>query len=196
MSDGPYRSLPMRKAWRDVSERAHKDSFSATERADAMRVALHDDFKRDIGKDFLNAVGGILVGQPQRSLLADQAGFELEAIRNRFPSNTLRDAVIEHTQVALQQGLEGEAALEEGVNRAAIDNAYGNNRSVEEWYYRESTSVKEDEKAISVRANLDATLQDPRVKGFGRDIVGLIRGEKVDTKLQKSSGVDAGPVIA
>ena len=196
MSDGPYRSLPMRKAWRDVAERAHKDAFTLEERADGMCVALHDDFRRDVGKDALNAIGAVLLDSEQGNLLASQAGAELEAIRSDFRSSGFLDSVIEHTQVALHQGETGEAALTEGLNRAAIDQARANNRSVEEHYHRDTPTAKGAEKAVSVRQNLDATLHTERVRGFGTEVVQLMRGETVSTKLQKDSDLDAGPVIA
>ena len=196
MSDGPYKSLPMRKAWRDVAERAHKAAFTLEERADAMCVALHGDFMRDVGKDALKAIGAILLDSEQGNLLANQAGAELEAIRNNYRSTGFLDSVIEHTQVTLHQGETGETALTEGLNRAVIDHAHANNRAVEEHYYRDTPTAKGAEKAVSVRKNLDATLQTERVRVFGAEVVQLMRGETVPTKLQKDSNLDAGPVIA
>lgn len=196
MSDGPYKSLPMRKAWRDVAERAHKDAFSLEERADGMCAALHDDFKRDVGKATLKAIANVLVETEQGNLFADQAGAELEAIRNSQRSTGFCDSIIEHTQVAIHQGLTGEAALVEGLNRAGIDQAQANNRAVEEHYHRDTPTAKGAEKAANVRANLDATLQTDRVRAFGLEIIQLTRGESVSTKLEKNSDLDAGPVVA
>lgn len=196
MSDGPYKSLPMRKAWRDVAERAQKEAFSLEERTDGMCAALHDDFKRDVGKAALKAISSILVETEQGSLFADQAGAELEAIRNSQRSTGFRDSIIEHTQVALHQGFTGEAALIEGLNRAGIDQARANNRAVEEHYHRDTPTSKGAEMAANVRANLDATLQTDRVRAFGVEVIQLLRGESVSTKLEKDSDLDAGPVIA
>lgn len=196
MSDGPYKSLPMRKAWRDVAERAHKGAFTLEERADGMCVALHDDLKRDVGRDALKAISSILLDFEQGNLLASQAGAELESIRGSFRSTGFLDSIIEHTQVALYQGATGEAALTKGLDCAAIDQAHANNRSVEEHYYRDTPTAKGAEKAVSVRQNLDETLQTERVRSFGSEVVQLMRGETVSTKLQKDIDLDAGPVIA
>lgn len=196
MSDGPYKSLPMRKAWRDVAERAQKEAFSLEERTDGMCAALHDDFKRDVGKAALKAISSILVETEQGSLFADQAGAELEAIRNSQRSTGFRDSIVEHTQVAIHQGFTGEAALIEGLNRAGIDQARANNRAIEEHYHRDTPTAKGAEMAANVRANLDATLQTDRVRAFGVEVIQLLRGESVSTKLEKDSDLDAGPVIA
>ena len=195
MSDGPYRSLPMRKGWRDVSECAHKDVYTAEERADRMCAALHLDFQRDVGRDFLNSVGNILINQAQQNLLASQATFELEAIRERYNSTGLRDAVVEHIQVALHQGHVAEAALAEGVDRAMLDHAHSCIRSVEEHYIRDALNKNERQKTISVRDNLHQTLTSQRVQGFGGEIVDLIQGKAVVVKTQKAVGLDVGPVV-
>lgn len=196
MSDGPYKSLPMRKAWRDVAERAHKDAFSLEERADGMCVALHDDRKRDVGDAVLKAIANVVVETEQGNLFADQTGAELEAIRNSQRSTGFLDSIIEHIQVAMHQGLTGEPALIEGLNRAGIDQARANIRAVEEHYHRDTPTAKGAEKATNVRANLDATLQTDRVRAFGAEVIQLMRGESVSTKLEKDSDLDAGPVIA
>ena len=195
MSDGPYKTLPMRKAWKDVAERAHKGAYTDEETAEAMRIALHNDFQRDVGKEFFEAIGKLLIEQQQQNLLAAEAGFEIEAIRERFPSTSLGDAVIEHTQVALQRGLSGEAALEEGVNRAARDHAQACIRSVEEHYKRDAKSIREQAKTESVRDNLTKTLTSDAVADFGAEVVSVIRGEPVSTKLEKAVDLDAGPVL-
>lgn len=45
MSDGPHRSLPMRKHWKDLAERADKAAYSATDVAEALPVALQKEFR-------------------------------------------------------------------------------------------------------------------------------------------------------
>ena len=52
MSDGPYKSLPMKRPWKDVCERAYKESYSEQERAESMFVAFHSDFRREVGPEF------------------------------------------------------------------------------------------------------------------------------------------------
>jgi len=192
MSDGPYKSLPMKRAWKDVSERAHKPSYTSDEREQSMCVAFHKDFKREVGKEFLNAVGHVLVEQQQQNLLSDQADFEVNAIKEKFSQSPLRDAVAEHTQVALYQGFKGEEALVEGVNRATQEHGHAHVRQVEEHYKRDASNYSEARKAVSVRNNLLDTLSSFRVRNFGKEIVSLIRGEVVPTKLFKASGLDDG----
>ena len=48
MSDGPHRSLPMRKPWKDLAMRGDKAAYSASEVAEAATNALASDFKMEV----------------------------------------------------------------------------------------------------------------------------------------------------
>lgn len=48
MSDGPHRSLPMRKPWRELAMRGDKAAYSASEVAEAATNALASDFKMEV----------------------------------------------------------------------------------------------------------------------------------------------------
>ena len=195
MSDGPYRSLPMRKAWKDVSEFAHKDSYSPGERAESMCVALRNDVLRDAGRDYINALGSVLVDQQQSNLLAGQAQVEIDNICARFSQSPLRDNISGHIQAALYSGLQGEAALVSGLNNAIHDHALGCIRQVEEHYKRDAQTDRERQKTVSVRANLMQTLSDSAIENLGAEFLGLTRGEKIQTQLLKAKSIDDGPVI-
>lgn len=195
MSDGPYKSLPMSKPWKDVAMRAHKGSFTKEEREQSMCVALRNDVMRDVGKDYINAIGNILVDQKQGNLLSDQTANEIDSITNRFSQSPLRDNISANIQAALHAGKSGEDALAEGVNLAVQDYARGRNRQVEEHYKRDARTHSEREKAVSVRDVMAQTLASPAVANLGREIVGYIRGEAFQTRLVKASGLDDGPRV-
>lgn len=196
MSDGPYKSLPMSKSWKDVAERAHKASFSNEEREESMCVALRKDVLRDAGKEYLNAIGNILVDQEQGSLLADQAGVEIENINDRFSQSPLRDAISANIQAALYSGKTGEDALADGVSQTIQEYGRGRNRQVEEHYKRDARTSTELQKTESVRESLSRTLASKAVADLGRDIVAYVRGGAIQTQLLKASGLDDGPRFA
>lgn len=195
MSDGPYKSLPMKQSWRDVCERAHKEAFTEQERAQSMCVALHKDFLREVGKDYLMAIGNVLVDQQQGNLLSDHTNFEIDAIRYKFTQSPLRDALSEHIHAALYDGFSGERAIVEAVQRTTIDHGHSHIRQIEEHYKRDARDHNEQQKVISVRENLTRTLETDQVGKFGQDIVRLIRGEAVVSRLVKASGLDDGPEL-
>jgi hypothetical protein len=193
MSDGPYKSLPMSKSWRDFAERAHKPSFSEEEREQSMCVALRKDVLRNIGKDYINAIGNILVEQKQGNLLADQSAVEIDSITNEFSQSPLRDTMSANIQAALHSGKSGEDALIEGVNLTLQDYGRGCNRQVEEHYKRDARTHSEREKTVSVRNIMARTLSSSAVANLGQEIVGFVRGAALQTRLVKSSGIEDGP---
>lgn len=195
MSDGPYKSLPMNNSWKDVAERAHKASFSEEEREQSMCVALRKDVLRDVGTNYINAIGEILIDQEQGNLLADQVAVEFENITNRFSQSPLRDHVSANIQAALYLGKSGEDALVQGINLAVQDHGQGRNRQVEEHYKRDARTFSEHQKTNSVRESLARTLGSPSIANLGLEIAGLVRGQSMQTRLLKASGLDDGPRI-
>lgn len=193
MSDGPYKSLPMSKSWKDVAERAHKASFSDEEREQSMCVALRKDVLRNVGQDYINAIGNILVDQQQGNLLADQAATEIDNITSQYSQSPLRDTMSANIQAALHSGKSGENALVEGVNLTLQDYGRGCARQVEEHYKRDARTHSEREKTVSVREIMARTLSSPAVGNLGQEIVGFVRGDALQTRLVKSSGIEDGP---
>jgi len=191
MSDGPYQSLPLRKPWREAAEFAHKEAFSSDERSDAICAAMHNDLKEDVGLDRLKAIGSILLQDEQGSLFADQADSELDAIRDQYAPSSLMDAIIEHAQYCIRSGLSGDQALEAAINRASLDNAHANARSIEEHYLRDGAGMKGSE----VRSNLNEALSSSRAQNIGREVIALMKGENVETKVRKATGIDEGLTI-
>lgn len=193
MSDGPYKSLPMSKSWKDVAEHAHKASFSDEEREQSMCVALRKDVLRNVGQDYINAIGNILVDQQQGNLLADQAATEIDNISSQYSQSPLRDTMSANIQAALYSGNSGEDALVEGVNLTLQDYGRGRARQVEEHYKRDARTQSEREKTVSVREIMARTLSSPAVGNLGKEIVGFVRGNALQTQLVKSSGIEDGP---
>lgn len=195
MSDGPYKSLPMSKSWKDVAERAHKASFSDEEREQSMCVALRKDVLRNVGKDYINAIGHILIEQQQGNLLSNQAATEIDNITNQFSQAPLRDTMSANIQAALHSGKSGEDALVDGINLTVQDYGRGCNRQVEEHYKRDARTHSEREKTVSVRDIMARTLSSAAIGNLGQEIVGFVRGDALQTRLVKSSGIEDGPRI-
>ena len=195
MSDGPYKSLPMRKAWKDVAEYAHKPAFRP-ELDQVMCSALHSEIDREAGKPFINTLGKILVDAGQGDLFSDQAIVEIGALRQVNLPGSMREAILEHAEAALNNGYSGEEALAESIQNAAMEIGEGYNRQIEEHYHRDALNQREHEKSVSVRANLDKSLASERMSRIGLDVVDVARGEIVDTKITKAVDLDAGPVMA
>ena len=80
MSDGPHKSLPMRRGWKKFSARADKAVFERDQVADAVGPALEGDWKQDVAPH-LAAIRDVVGDSEQASLFVDQSASELEALK-------------------------------------------------------------------------------------------------------------------
>src|SRR5665213_3350572 len=54
MSDGPHRSLPMHRAWREVSKRADQATYTASDVCEAMPDAIIGSWKNEVSGALAN----------------------------------------------------------------------------------------------------------------------------------------------
>lgn len=195
MSDGPYKSLPMRKPWKEAAERAHKPAFSPKEVADAVADAIVRDIRRDIGGNFIEHLQDALSISDQGSLFADSRVSELEAIRGSSTTNGLREGLVEHTLVAVHQGMSSEQALNDGLRRVAIEHGAAGARQVEEHYLRDATTKKEYSKSAEVRARLNESLKSDRLTHVASEVLGGVPNSRAASGLAKQASIDDGPSL-
>ena len=79
MSDGPHRSLPMRRRWQLVAERADKRSYTVAEITDALVPALEQDCRDEMSPEF---IAGLRRVAEEPSLFSDGAAARLESLRS------------------------------------------------------------------------------------------------------------------
>jgi len=132
MSDGPHRSLPMRRQWRDLAERAATPAYTAEQVAEAFPVALKHDFREAP----LLQIRDILGDSAQVPLFNEDLSPQLEAARRACrgsaAGNTLIDCAIE----ANAQGLTGEAAFRSALKNAMDAHARAGCQQIEEHWRR------------------------------------------------------------
>ena len=80
MSDGPHRSLPMKRNWKSVAERADKHSFDVADISAAMIPALAGDCRDEIRPGLIDRVRGI-VEEQESLLIKDNVGARIAALR-------------------------------------------------------------------------------------------------------------------
>src|SRR5713101_9857445 len=81
MSDGPHRSLPMRKGWKRVAESADNDAFGTDEIRDAILPALEEDCRGEISPEFFGSLRRVCADQ-EASLFENDVTPSLEALRS------------------------------------------------------------------------------------------------------------------
>lgn len=186
MSDGPHRSLPMRRHWKQVAERAAKAAFSADEVCEALPVALH----RDLCEAPLVAIRDILSGD-QGSLFADSEIERLEAVRMASPRSAACDVVIDCAIQAVGDGLTGETAYRATLENACEARVRSQSRSLEEHYLREASARS----ARYMRDRLDAARQQCDFKAIASSFMSGARSPRGAAYLPRHTGLDEGPSL-
>lgn len=185
MSDGPHRSLPMRRHWKDLAERAAKAAFSPNQVAEGIPHAL----KKDILAAPIDEIRDIIEGG---TLFPDMTVERLELLRHdRYgsaPAHHLIDCAIE----AVAAGMSGESATETALRNALEGAMRDHIRGIEEHYQREASSRS----AGFVRVRLDAARQQVDCGGLARELLSLNKlPSQRSVTLRRKSGIDEGPPL-
>jgi hypothetical protein len=185
MSDGPHRSLPMRRGWKRVAECGDKRAFAPAEISQAIIPALEQDCHRDIAPQFLDAIYKVFRDQ-ETSLFKNQIGPQLDALRGNAGTGIGR-VLLEHAIQVAERGGTGIDGLVEATTSALTDRAARGARQVEEHYCRKSNSPR----AQKVRARIEEGIGGAAINGLARQIL------KVDPRPSSSptlrqQGLDDG----
>ena len=187
MSDGPHRSLPMRRHWKDLAERAAKAAYSVDQVCEMLPYAL----KKDLREVPLAAVRDILGGAPQGALFPNERIEQLEAVRQASRRSAASNAVIDYAIQAVGDGLTGDAAFRATLENACEERARSGFRSVEEHYHREATARS----ARYVRDRLDAARQQCDFKAIASGFIAPGKPPRDALRLPRHMGLDEGPAL-
>lgn len=185
MSDGPHRSLPMRRGWKRVAECGDNLAFAAEEIGKSIISALEQDCCEEIDQQFLEGMCGIFRDQKQ-SLFKDQMRPQLETMRQNAASGIGR-VILEHAIQVADTGGCGIEGLIEATTNALTDRAGRGARQVEEHYDRKSTKPR----AQRVRARIEEGIGCASIKEFARELLKIEPRPTAPRKL-KQQGLDDG----
>ena len=137
MSDGPHRTLPMRKGWKELARRADRRAFDVDDMCDALIPALADDWKHEVGADVLKTLHAIVGDSPQQSLFVEPIIAQLEALRPDAISSPMTRSLVDCLIVAHLDGHSGAAAMLKATQDVLTERALGGARQTEEHYLRD-----------------------------------------------------------
>lgn len=184
MSDGPHRSLPMKRHWRDLAERGAKAAFSADDVRDAVPYALRKD-ARELP---LDAIRDILGGGKQGSLFRSDRVAQLEAAREACRGSALGNVLIDCAVETVTNGLTGDAACRSALANAFADHTRNEFRSVEEHYQREAGARS----ARFVRERLDTARGRCDFTALASELMTPVKPSRNAPRLPKRTGLDEG----
>lgn len=184
MSDGPHRSLPMRRHWKKFAERASKHSYSLDEVSAVLPSALMNDFKDAP----LNQVSGIFLGDGQIPLFQQDCADRLEELRRICRGSTVGNTLIDCAIEANANGLTGEAAINAAVRNASEAYARTILHQIEEHYRR-----KQPGSQFNVRNRMSAACNQVSFASFASEMMYGNDGTKGKFDVMKRTGIDEGP---
>jgi hypothetical protein len=184
MSDGPHRSLPMRRHWKDLAERSAKAAFSPDQVSEALPHALKKEILAAPIKEIRDIMGS-------DTLFSELRIERLDALRQTHRSAAATH-VIDCAIAAAASGLTGEAGTHAALQNALQDTTRNALRGIEEHYQREASSRS----AGYVRTRLDAARQQLDCGALAQQLMasGTPPSPRSIT-LPRQSGVDEGPPL-
>ena len=188
MSDGPHRSLPMKRKWQFVAERADKDAHGIDEISIALIPALEGDCRDEITPGFIESIRKIYAEQ-DTLLFKHDINAQVKALRVNAGSGIGR-RIIENVVRLSPDKEAGLDALVKALSYALTERAARCNRQVEEHYLRESTASR----ANNVRSRLEQGLAGAPIEALARQIL-KIDSCRPSHKSVKRHDLDEGPKI-
>ena len=167
MSDGPHKSLQMRRGWKRVAECGDNRAFAPEEVRAALIPALEQDCHAEISPEFLSAIRSKFLDQ-DGSLFKEHMKPQLEGLRDSAGSGIGR-IILDHAVRVVECGGAGVEGLVEATANALTDRAGRGSRQVEEHYRRRAGSSR----AQNVRARIEESITGAPISGLARKILAL-----------------------
>lgn len=168
MSDGPHRSLKMRRGWKQLAERADNRAYAPEEIRDAVIPVLARDWRADVPDALAGRVCEILSGL-QDTLFREQKIAQLEALQPMAAGHGLGGLFIDYAIQAVSEGRsDGDVAVETGAAALRSWAARGA-RQVEEHYCRKSTLRRGN----NVRLRIEEGIGSASLKDLVRQLLKL-----------------------
>lgn len=187
MSDGPYKSLPMRPAWKKVAEWVENENFDVHQVADRLSQAVSADFRRDVPSDAVTLIWSAF-DSGEGQLFPDQQSLDLSNARRLLEGSPLGSLFLDCASQALGEGKTGLEGLTNAASAAVEDWEQRAARQIEEHYFRHPDSS--DQLNVAVRDRLQDAIDHVSAENIARQILGVHSGRASEPVRYK--GLDDG----
>lgn len=154
MSDGPHRSLSMRRPWKELAKRGDQRTYDSEQVAEAATQALASDFKNEVSWPLINVLKDVFTGRDNSLGLPEIALQQLEEAKALAAGSVFGMNAVAWSIQLVYEGRLDKQALYDAVGFAAKERGFANMRSVEEHYLRESNQRR----ATDVRVRLNSAI--------------------------------------
>lgn len=183
MSDGPYRSLPMRPGWKRVADYADNETIARDEVEAAIESAVEKDWRKDTPRGLISSIREVLGGT---TLFREDTLHSIEDLRQTVAGYAMGNALLDHLACAIGGGMTGDTALREAIVHTSVDQSARCTRQIEEHYLRKSTT----ENSQYVRKRIEEAIQGMDFNSLVGRIVEPV-SRRVPS-MQKKDGLDDG----
>ena len=170
MSDGPYRSLPMRPAWKKVAKWLENENFDVYQVTERLSKAVFADLRRDVPTDAVNLIRSAF-DAAEEQLFPDQQSHDLANARRLLDGSSLGSLVVDCVSQALVEGKTGSDGLIDALSATVEDWEQRAAREVEEHYLRHKDSP--DKLTTSVRDRFQEAMGRVSAEDIARRVLGV-----------------------
>lgn len=187
MSDGPHRTLNMRKGWREVAKRAGNNAYVPDEICQQLPAALGQDWRAEVPAKLVAGLREALGDGRQGGLFVDDRRERIDALRSLAAGFPLGGVLVHCAILVAAEGGQGPAALLEAARSALVDRATCGARQVEEHYLRVARGP-----AKNIRQKLETPVNSCDFTKLAMQLLGTDPAP-IQRHLPKQTSLDDGP---
>lgn len=189
MSDGPHRTLNMRKPWKALVERADGAAYTQAEIVACVAPAVSSDWVNEVSASYLKEIGQFLGCGPQ-SHLFERDPAEIDRLRHKA-SSPLEANLADHAKDLCGSPLSGDEALQKVVKNTMSECAVRRTLQAEEHFQRQSSN----QRAAHMRGRLQQAVT-ASAGIFSVMAQSVVAGATMSTHgPAKRDGLDDGPSL-
>ena len=189
MSDGPHRSLPMSRGWRQFAERIYNEAFNYEEVRDALVATLKQDWGKGHMGSLVQRVRELLT-DGQTDLFYDQSADRLKLLRREAARTPLQEVFLDFVDKAVAGGHSGDGAIIQAACQTLSDLATRGARQVEEHCLRKPGQRR----ATDVRQRIEGAIERLDIAATARHLLGMDKSEP-PRSVAKQTGLDDGVLL-
>jgi hypothetical protein len=189
MSDGPYRTLPMKPRWKVVAKATYLEAYDANEVKQCIEAAVLTDYRAEVSSRLEADITRVLTGSDQLGLFHDQQIADLDSLQRRSGS-PMEASLLGNAKLALIDGHSGAAAMLQAVEDTLAERCLNASRQVEEHMHREAS----DQRARFVRGRMETAIGQTDLASLARGALRVSKQESRTAVLRQNS-IDDGVTL-
>lgn len=154
MSDGPYKTLPMKPKWKAAAKAAYLKAYEPSDVIEALETASVADYRSEVSSAFEAAIAKALIAPRQSHFFENVQLSKLNTLQ-ALCTSPMEASLLDNARQAIVDGLSGNEALRQAKRCALTERLLSASRQIEEHMFREAS----DGRARLVRSRLGEAIR-------------------------------------